>query len=167
MKTAARDVVRGLFAAVCTLLFTGTATAALRPVGELTLQYQKSAERRTTDGGHLLAHCKYLGSGDGTGTGALAGQIAWDLYEDQSRDDMHPTQFRGFVERDGNRHPFHVIGIFIPDPAQPVERWQFAGTIVFDDAHPLGVRAAAITGSVQAGVWKHHYTIWLDQIDAR
>lgn len=149
------------------LLMANPAAAAPRAAAELTMQYHKSADRQTTDGGCLFAKCEYLGSGDGAGTGKLAGRISWDLFEDQSRDDLHPTQFRGFIERDGERHSFHIIGVFTPDGLGKALRWYLSGTIVFDDERLLGARHAAVTGDVQIGVWKHRYTVWLDSDAAR
>src|SRR5579872_3392832 len=49
---------------------------------------------------------QYIGSGDGSGSGALAGTVHWDLYEDQTLPDQHPAFFRGVVERNGQQHPF-------------------------------------------------------------
>ncbi len=161
MKPAARNVFQGILA-FAFLLAAGAAVAAPKAVAELTLNYQKSANKQMSDGGRLFARCQHLGSGDGAATGALAGRIGWDLYEDQSRDDLHPTQFRGFIERDGQRHPFQIIGVFTPDGLEKTRHWYLSGTIVFDDERLFGARHAAVTGNVQTGVWKHHYTVWLD-----
>lgn len=163
MKPAAHDIGRGLLAATLILLLAGPATAAPRGVAELTLQYRESAGRQVAEDGLLFAKVEYLGSGDGSGSGKLAGRVGWDLYEDQSNDDMHPTQFRGFIERDGVRHPFTLIGVFTPDGLEKTRHWYLSGAIVFDDERLLGARHAAVTGNVQAGVWKHRYTVWLDK----
>ncbi|MGH8248438.1 MAG: hypothetical protein ACREUU_18620 [Gammaproteobacteria bacterium] len=137
-----------------------SALAAPKAVAELTLSYQESADQQMSDGGRLFARCKHLGSGDGTATGALAGRIGWDLYEDQSRGDLHPTQFRGYIERDGERHPFQIIGVFTPEAGKPIRRWKLTGTIVFDDGTLFPTQHAPVTGYVETGVWRHHYTVW-------
>ena len=161
MKRAARDFfVRGL--ALASLLAADVALAAPRPVAEMTLTYHSSTKKQMPDGGHLLARCEHIGSGDGTATGILAGHVGWDLYEDQSGDDLHPTQFRGYVEREGKRHPFQIIGVFTPESGTPIRRWKLTGTIVFDDATLIPARHAAVTGYVETGVWRHHYTVWVD-----
>ncbi len=159
MKPNAHDVFCG-FVGAALLLTADAALSAPAAVAELTLNYQKSAERQMSDGGHLLARCRYLGSGDGAATGAVQGRIGWDLFEDQTRDDLHPTQFRGYLERGGMRHPFQIIGVFTPEAGKPVRRWTFTGTIVFDDAALYPARHATVSGYVEAGVWRHHYTVW-------
>ncbi|MGH8529512.1 MAG: hypothetical protein ACRETN_06655 [Nevskiales bacterium] len=161
LKPAAYDFFRG-FLVVALMLLAHSALAAPKAVAELTLNYQKSADRQMSDGGHLFARCQYLGSGDGTATGAIAGRVGWDLHEDQSRDDLHPTQFRGFIERDGKRHPFQIIGVFTPEPGQPIRRWKLTGTIVFDDNALFTGQHAPVTGYVETGSWKHRYTVLVD-----
>ena len=161
MLDVARDCLQGLFVSTLFLAM-NFALADPKPVTELSLIYQKSADKQTSDGGHMLARCRYLGSGNGAATGALAGRIAWDLYEDQSRDDVHPTQFRGFIERDGKRHLFQIIGIYTPEAGEPIRRWKFTGTIVFDDRALFPALHAPVTGYVEAGVWRGHYTVLLD-----
>ncbi len=159
MRPDVHAVVRGLVAAALVLI-TGAALAAPKAVAELTLTYQESAKKQMPDGGHLFAHCELLGSGDGAATGALQGRVGWDLYEDHSRDDLHPTQFRGYIERQGKRHPFQIIGVFTPEAGEPVARWNFTGTVVFDDAALFPARHAPVSGYVETGVWRHHYTVW-------
>lgn len=161
MKPAARNAFRGILAAAF-LLTAGAALAEARAIAQLTLNYQKSADKQMSDGGRLFARCQHLGSGDGAATGALAGRVGWDLYEDQSRDDLHPTQFRGYIERDGKRHPFQIIGVFTPEAGRPIRRWKLTGTIVFDDDILFSTQHAAVTGYVETGVWRHYYTVWVD-----
>ncbi len=146
--------------AAALLLVVGAAQAALAPVAELTLNYHESAEKQMPDGGYLFARCELLGSGDGAATGVLQGRVGWDLYEDQRSDDLHPTQFRGYIERQGKRHPFQIIGVFTPEAGKPIRRWYLTGTIVFDDAALFPARHAPVTGYVETGVWRHHYTVW-------
>jgi hypothetical protein len=75
-------------------MITADAVGAPRSVAEFTLQRQESQPKWIPEGKPLFGD--YLGSGDGSGSGALVGRIDWDLYEDQSRDDRHPAWFRGF-----------------------------------------------------------------------
>jgi hypothetical protein len=104
---------------------------------------------------------EYIGSGDGSGSGALAGVVHWDLYEDQTLPDQHPAFFRGVVERNGQRHPFKMIGIFTPESADKMH-WRLSGTIVFDDAQVLKARHAPIVGSFDGTTGTAHYTILTD-----
>jgi len=127
----------------------------------LVLQYQPSDGKWISDGTALFG--VYLGSGRGVASDSLAGSVAWDLYEDQSRDDTHPSLFRGFIERDGKRHAFEIIGVLTPDGLEKTRHWFLSGTIVLQDRELLGVRAAPVTGSVAAGVWEHRYTVWVDR----
>ncbi len=159
MKPAARSAFQWVLITALWLLW-GSAMAEPKAVAQLTLNYQKSMDKQMPDGGRLFARCQHLGSGDGAASGALAGRLVWDLYEDQSRDDLHPTQFRGFIERDGRRHPFQIIGVFTPEAGKP--RWKFSGTLVFDDDKLLPAQHAPVAGYVETGVWRHHYTVWLD-----
>lgn len=163
MLNAARDCFRGLF--VATLFVTmNSALADPKAVAELSVTFQRSLDKQMSDGGHLLARCRYLGSGNGAATGVLAGRVGWDLYEDQSREDLHPTQFRGFIERDGKRHSFQIVGVFTPEAGKPIRRWKFTGTIVFDDRALFPALHAPVTGYVETGVWRHHYTVWVDDV---
>jgi hypothetical protein len=148
---------------MATLLLPGLSIAAPQPAATLMLQHRPSDGKWISDGNALFG--AYLGSGGGVATDALAGAITWDLYEDQSRDHTHPTLFRGFIERDGKRHAFEIIGVFTPDGLATPRRWFLSGTIVLEDDKLLGVRAAPVTGSgsAETGVWKHSFTIWVDR----
>ena len=154
----ARHAVRVLLVAGSCMI-TANAVAAPQAVAELTLQRQVSQPKWIPDGQPLFGD--YLASGDGSGSGALAGRIDWDLYEDQSREDRHPAWFRGFIERDGRRYPFEIIGIYTPDSAD-LRRWRISGAITFDDNHLLGMIHAPITGTFEASTNSAHYTVWAD-----
>ena len=104
----------------------------------------------------------YLASGDGEATGAVVGHVFWDLYEDHSRSDRHPTFFRGFVERDGRRYPFQIIGVYTQESADP-QRWRISGVITFADKTVLGTAHEAFTGTRDASTRTSHFTIWADQ----
>jgi hypothetical protein len=140
-------------------MITADAVAAPRSVAEFTLQRQESQPKWIPEGKPLFGD--YLGSGDGSGSGALVGRIDWDLYEDQSRDDRHPAWFRGFLERNGHRFPFEIIGVYTPDSADR-RRWRLSGAISFDDSHLLGTLHAPITGTFEGSTKRAHYTIWAD-----
>ena len=155
---ALRNLMPPLVLAV--LLAPAPSLAAPRSAAVLTLEYRQSDGKWIADDKVLFG--SYLGSGRGAASGVLEGTVAWDLYEDQSRDDMHPSLFRGFIERDGKRHPFQIIGVLTPDGLEKTRHWFLSGTIVFEDSKLLGVRHAPVTGSVEAGVWKHRYTVWVD-----
>ena len=108
---------------------------------------------------------EYLASGEGAVSGGLAGRIVWDLYEDQSREDRHPAWFLGYLEREGRRFPFVIVGIYTPDSADRL-RWRISGTITFDDAKLLGAPHAPITGLFEANSMSARYAVWIDR-DAR
>jgi hypothetical protein len=135
------------------------ATASPRAVAELTLQRQPSHPKWIPEKPPLFGD--YLASGDGSGSGALAGRLEWDLYEDESRDDRHPAWLRGVIERDGRRYPFEIIGVYTPDPADR-RRWRISGAIAFDDARLLGALHAPITGAFEASTNSARYTVWVD-----
>ena len=139
------------------------AWAGPQPIAELTLQAQASQPKWSPDQQPLFGD--YLASGDGSGSGLLVGRIAWDLYEDQSAAERHPAFFRGFLERDGQRYPFEIIGLYTPESPDR-RRWRITGAITFDDGRTLGMKQASLTGTFQAGPNTAHYTIW-GQDDAR
>ncbi len=159
---------------VAALLAAATSFAAPQPAATLELQYQQSDQKVLTDGNALFGH--YLGTGTGVATGALQGTVQWDLYEDQSLDDLHPAHFRGFVERAGKRYPFQILGVYTPDgtetvvtPAghETIRYWSLSGTIVFEDDALLGVRHAPVTGSVDTSVGTVRHTVWMDHDGGR
>jgi hypothetical protein len=137
-----------------------TVAAAAPPQAalELTLQRQPSQPKWIPEGPPLFGD--YFASGDGSATGVLTGRIGWDLYEDHSRQDRHPTLFRGFLERDGRRYPFEIIGIYSPDGADG-RTWRISGAITFDDSHLLGTPHAPITGTYEAATKSAYYTVWV------
>lgn len=146
---------------------------AQEPVATLTLQYQQSERKWFNNSKPLFG--AYLGTGSGVGTGALQGTVGWDLYEDQSRKDLHPAFFRGFVTQGTERHSFQIVGVFTPVDidlenkwgshrgASHARQWTLSGTIVFDDNTLLGVRHAPLTGSVNLEVMTGKYTVWRKQ----
>jgi hypothetical protein len=140
-------------------IITAGALASPRPIAELKLQRQESQPKLTPERPPLFGD--FLASGDGRGSGALAGRIKWDLYEDQSRDARHPAWFRGALERDGRRYPFEIIGVYTPDPSDP-SRWRISGAIAFDDTRLLGTLHAPITGTFEGSTNSARYTVWVD-----
>lgn len=145
------------------------AAHASEPAVTLTLQYQRSDTPWIADGAVLFG--QYLGSGDGVAAGKLNATVVWDLYEDQSRDDLHPAHFRGLLEMDGIQHPFQILGVYTPTGTERVvtpgghetlRYWTLSGTVVFEDTGLLGVRHATITGKVDTGVGRVVHAIWLD-----
>ena len=144
------------------LLISGAAFANPQLVAQLALEYQQSQQKWVPEEQPLFG--KYLGSGDGSASGTLAGRFVWDLYEDQSRDDRHPMLMRGFIERDGRRYPFQILGVFTREAPDNPRRWLHSGTIVFDDSQLLGTVHAPVTGTaVQTDTWRHQYTVWVDR----
>ena len=139
-------------------LMTAGAMAAPKPVAEMMIRAQPSIAKWFPDGNPLFGD--YVASGDGTGSGALAGHIVWDLYE-EARKTRHVSWFHGFVERDGHRYPFEIAGIYTPVTADR-RRWQLSGAIAFDDDHLLGASYATITGTFDADTVSAHYTVWAD-----
>lgn len=104
----------------------------------------------------------YLASGDGEASGAFSGHIFWDLYEDQLRNDRHSAFFRRFIERDGSRYPFQIIGIYTQASADP-QRWRISGVITFADKTALGTAHEPFTGTRDSGTRTSHFTIWADR----
>lgn len=133
------------------------ALAGPQPIAELTLQRQASQPKWFPDQQPLFGD--YLASGDGSASGVLAGKIAWDLYEETSAAERHPAFFRGFLERDGRRYPFEIIGLYTPESPDR-RQWRITGAITFDDGRMLGMKQASLTGTFQAGANTAHYTIW-------
>jgi hypothetical protein len=134
------------------------AVASPRPIAELKLQRQESQPKLTPEAPPLFGD--FLGSGDGRGSGALAGRIKWDLYETHQRT-RHPAWFRGTLDRDGRQYPFEIVGVYTPDPADPA-RWRISGAIAFDDTRLLGTLHAPITGTFDANTNSARYTVWVD-----
>jgi len=149
----------------CTLVVASSLTIAThalaspRPIAELRLKPQESQSKLTPERPPLFG--EFLASGDGRGSGALAGRIKWDLYEDQSKDARHPAWFRGTLERNGRQYPFEIMGIYTPDPSVPA-RWRISGAIAFDDTRLLGTLHAPITGTFDANASSARYTVWVD-----
>jgi hypothetical protein len=153
-----RHAARALVVAGSFVIAAG-AVASPRPVAELKLQPQESQPKLSPEKPPLFGD--FLASGGGRGSGALAGRLKWDLYEDQSRDARHPAWFRGTLERDGPRYPFEIIGVYTPDPAHP-GRWRISGAIAFDDTRLLGTLHAPITGTFDGSANSARYTVWVD-----
>jgi hypothetical protein len=134
--------------------------AAPQQIAELSLQGLASHPKWIPEEQPLFG--SYIGSGDGEASGALGGHVFWDLYEEQSRDDRHPTFFRGFVERDGRRYPFEIIGIYTPESADS-QLWRISGVINFADRLVLGTAHETLTGTWDASTRMSHFTIWTDR----
>jgi hypothetical protein len=149
----------GILVAACGLMIAAHAVASPRPVAELKLKPQESQSKLTPERPPLFG--EFLASGDGSGSGTLAGRIKWDLYEDQSREARHPAWFRGILEHNGHQYPFEIIGVYTQDPSDPA-RWQISGVIAFDDTRLLGTLNAPITGAYQANTNSARYTVWVD-----
>lgn len=154
----------GLVALLPINLSAADAVSPLTAVAELTLNHRPDQSKVIPDGEPVFGN--YLGSGDGAATGVLSGRIGWDLYEDQTRTNAHPTLFRGLIEKDGKSHPFEIVGVFTPEPAhgpEELQRWSLSGAIVFETDALTGARHAPITGEgvrrAQDG-WRHRYTVW-------
>ena len=161
-----------MFQAACALALFGNLVAAAaaaaaaaasagpQPIAELTLQRQATQPKWFSDGKPLFGD--YLASGDGSGSGILVGKIASDLYEETETAERHPAFFRGFLERDGRRYPFEIIGLYTPESPDR-RQWRITGAITFTDNQMLGMKQASLTGTFQAGTNMAHYTIWGQQ----
>ncbi len=147
-----------------TNLMASDAADNLAAIAELTLRHQPNMSSRVAVGEPVFG--SYLGSGDGEAAGALSGRIGWDLYEDQTRPDTHPTLFRGVIESGGKTQGFEIIGVFTEVTTQgseELQRWAFSGAIFFESTALIGRRHAAVTGEGvyrAPGVWRHRYTVW-------
>jgi hypothetical protein len=136
------------------------AVAAPQPVAELVLHGIPSHTKWISEEEPLFG--RYLASGDGEVSGAVTGHVVWDLYEDQTREDRHPTFFRCLLERDGRRYPFEIIGVY--SPASPDKRqWRISGAITFADSAVLGTEQQPIIGRWEASSGTSHFTLWAEQ----
>lgn len=142
-------------------------SATAVPVLALEFVYQQSERRWFRDRPAFFE--TYLGTGNGQATGRLEGWVGWDLYEDQKRDDFHPAHFHGFIEQDGQRHEFQIIGIYTPisddsavtpDGKTHPKLWALSGAIVFEDTTVLGARHLPVTGVANLETWTASYEVW-------
>jgi hypothetical protein len=103
----------------------------------------------------------YLGSGAGQLQGKFAGQVAWDLYEEQSNSTLHRTQFVGWITaEDGSKIAFETSGYFIPrkgfSPRDGVtEIWDLTSAVYFSNASGQAYRQLA----EHVGLWHGHLEI--------
>src|SRR5690242_1094482 len=114
----------GPLALVGSLTIAAGTMAAPRQAGELTQHGLASHPKWFAEQQPLFG--SYLASGDGEGSGALAGRIVWDIYEDQSLRERHQTFFHGYLEREGRRYRFEIVGIYTPESTDR-RKWKFAG----------------------------------------
>jgi hypothetical protein len=156
MALARARLAASALAAVGNLAMAAGALAAPQLVAELSLHGLVSHPKWIPEEQPLFG--SYVASGDGEASGALVGHVFWDLYEVQSRDDRHPTFFRGFVERDGHRSPFQIIGIYTPESADE-RRWRISGVITFADKTVLGTAHEPLTGTRDASTRTSHLTL--------
>lgn len=145
--------------AVALSLVGAMAQAAPRQSAELTLHGLPGHAKWLPDEPPLFG--SYLASGEGEASGGIAGRFVWDLYEDQSREDRHPVWMLGYLEREGRRYPFTIVGIYTPDSPDR-RRWRISGTITFDDKQVLGAPHAPITGLYEANSRSARYSVWID-----
>lgn len=107
------------------------------------------------------SHGGYLGSGTGELQGELAGQVAWDLYEEQSNPTLHRTQFVGWItDKDGSKIAFETSGYFVPrqnftPQADITELWDLTSAVYFSNASGQAYRKLA----GQLGLWHGHVEI--------
>jgi hypothetical protein len=141
------------------LMLGAPAMAAHQDVAELSLRGLPSHPKWLPDEPPLFG--SYLSSGEGEASGAVTGHVVWDLYEDQSLEDRHPTFFRGFLEHDGHRYPFEIIGIYAPASSDK-KRWHISGAIAFSDKLVLGKEQQLIAGEWEAATRTSHFTVWAD-----
>jgi hypothetical protein len=149
----------GAVAVTVSLVVGAMATTAPEQVAELVLHGLPPHPKWNPGEPPLLG--TYLGSGDGEAFGKINGRVYWDLYEDQSREDRHPTYFRGQIERDGRHYPFEIIGIYSPASADK-KRWRFSGAITFADKAVLGTEQQPIVGRWEASTRTSHFMVWPD-----
>jgi hypothetical protein len=146
--------------AAASVLIGGGAAAEPQRFAEFVLHGLPSHPKWLPEEQPLFGH--YLASGDGETAGAIVGRVFWDLYEDHSQADRHPTFFRGFVERDGHRYPFEIIGIYTPESADKTH-WRISGAITFADKAVLGTEQQPIVGKWEASTRTSRFTIWADR----
>ncbi len=147
-----------LFVLLPTMLFAADATSPPTAVAELTIQPQPGKSKWFSNAEPLFG--QYLATGDGVATGPLSGRVNWDFYEDQSRADTHPAYLRGFIERDGTRHRFEMIGVYTPGPGEQPEYWTLSGTIVLESDQLMGTRQLLVTGKFMPRLSQAHWTVW-------
>jgi len=139
------------------LVLSATAMGEPQRIAELALHAQPSQSKWLPDQKPLFGD--YLASGDGNASGALVGKIAWDLYEEMSNADHHPAHMLGFLEREGKRYPFEIIGLYTPESADR-RQWRITGAITFADSQVLGMKQASLIGTFEAATSSAKYTIW-------
>lgn len=130
-------------------------------LGEITLQYEQNKQRAVPDAADPGG--QYLGSGSGELSGRYAASVHWDLYEDQSRDDLHRATFIGYLETDdGHRIPFQSNGYFKPRPGGGY--WDLTASVNFDCDDPdypnLADQRLFWEGAVKTGEWSHRYRLY-------
>jgi hypothetical protein len=150
----------GMLAIIGTAGIAATAVAAPQQVAELALHAIPSHAKWIPKEKPLLG--AYIASGDGEASGAVSGHLVWDLYEDQTREDRHPTFFRGILERGGRRYPFEIVGLYSPASADK-KRWRISGAITFADNTVLGTEQQPMIGTFEVSSLTARFTIWAEK----
>ena len=104
----------------------------------------------------------YLGSGTGRISGQLNGAVHWDLYEDQSREDLHRVQLVGVVvKEDGSRVPFEGLGFY---KSREGGYWDLTASFSFDckdsDCPWHQSQPLLSKGTVKSGEWIHRARLY-------
>ena len=116
-------------------------------VGIFKLQYESN--RPKVNPSFDKSHGGYLGSGTGELQGKFVGQVAWDLYEEQSDPTLHRTQFVGWItNQDGSKIAFETTGYFIArenfTPQAGVTLiWDLTSAVYFSNASGQAYRQLA------------------------
>lgn len=104
----------------------------------------------------------YIGSGDGTASGAIEGTVRWGLFEAQG-ETVCDAHFVGLIETTtGELIAFDAVGYFQRDDPDSVE-WQMAAGVQFEtDAAEydwLNDTLATWVGEMDARTYTHQYDV--------
>lgn len=137
-----------------------SAAVDLRKLFEVEMQYQADQSAITTARGKVG---KYVGSGNGTVTGLLNGEIRWDLYEDIDNDVCLTNLAGEIATSDGAVIHFDARGHGkVTDPSKP-HRWTMVYGVKFNTENPnydwLNATLGVWEGEFNMNTYKHHYQI--------
>ncbi len=133
---------------LCLLAATAIAQAAEPRRADVRLEYQESQPPVIPQ--FAKAYGRYLGSGRGSVTGAIVGNVVWDLYEDQDAGQLHRAQFVGRITAaDGSSIDFETVGYFVRRTGISM-LWDLTSAIYFSSAR--GPAFQSLQGGL--GVWE-------------
>lgn len=103
----------------------------------------------------------YIGSGNGTMTGALlAGDVKWSLFENEAPDVCDFTLVGTVTDAGGATHGFEILGYSEHEPE--TRSWRLSAGIRFTAAKPGAAFPAVgiVTGAFYSESRTHHYVLF-------